>query len=137
MEYKKIIDLLDNTPNEPSKFRTKNWVEINDDSRGTDNTNSQIKFKTSMLRSSLCDYSDAYILVSGTITVAALTAGGENNNIQVVFKNCAQFANYINEKNNTQIDNAKDSDAVMPLYNLMDYRDNYSKTSGCLSHYYR
>ena len=87
MEYKKTIDLLDNTPNEPSKFRTKNWVEINDDSRGTDNTNSQIKFKTSMLRSSLCDYSDAYILVSGTITVAALAAGGENDNIQVVFKN--------------------------------------------------
>ena len=98
MEYKRIIDLLDNTPNEPSKFRTKNWVEINDDSRGTDNTNSQIKFKTSMLRSSLCDYSDAYIRVSGTITVAALAAGGENDNIQVVFKNCAQFTNYINEK---------------------------------------
>ena len=61
--------MLDNTPNQPTKFRTKNWVEINDDSRGTYNTNSQIKFKTSMLRSTLCDYSDAYILASGTVTI--------------------------------------------------------------------
>ena len=67
MEYQKIINLLDNTPNQPTKFRTKNWIEINDDSHGMYNTNSQIKFKTSMLRSSLCDYSDADILVSGTI----------------------------------------------------------------------
>ena len=56
MKYQKIINLLDNTPNQPNKFRTKNWVEINDDSRGAYNTNSQIKFKTLMLRSSLCDY---------------------------------------------------------------------------------
>ena len=67
MEYEKIINLLKNTPNQPTKFRTKNWVEINDDSRGTYNTNSPIRFKTSMLRSSLCDYSEAYILVSGNI----------------------------------------------------------------------
>ena len=70
MEYQKIINLLDNTPNKPTKFRTKNWVEINGDSRGTYNTNSQIKFKTSMLRSSLCDYSDTCILISRTITHA-------------------------------------------------------------------
>ena len=75
MEYQKIISLLDNTPNQPTKFRRKNWIEINDESRGTYSTNSQIKYKTSMLRSSLCDYSDAYILVSGTITVAELAAG--------------------------------------------------------------
>ena len=61
--------MLDNTPNQPTKFRTKHWVEINDGSRGTYNTNSQIKFKTSMLRSTLCDYSDAYILASGTVTI--------------------------------------------------------------------
>ena len=66
--------MLDNAPNQPNKFRTKDWVEINDDSRETYNTNSQIKFKNWMLRSSLCDYSDAYILLSGTITVAALAA---------------------------------------------------------------
>ena len=76
MEYKKIINLLDNTPNQPTKFRTKNWVEINDESRRTYSTNSQITFKTSMLRSSLCDYSDAYILVKGTIANnCAITAG--------------------------------------------------------------
>ena len=69
MEYQKIINLLENTPNQASKFRTKSWVEVNDESRGTYNVNSQVKFKTSMLRSSICDYNDAYILVSATITV--------------------------------------------------------------------
>ena len=67
MEYQKIINLSDNTPNQLTKFRTRNLAEINDDSCGTYNTNSLIKFKTSMLRSSLCDYSDTYILVKGTI----------------------------------------------------------------------
>ena len=69
-------NLLDSTPNQPSKFRTKNWVEINDDLRGTYNTISQIKFKTLMLKSSLCDYIDAYVLVNGTIIVqnTAVTA---------------------------------------------------------------
>ena len=61
--------MLQNTPNQQNKFRTKNRVEINDDSRGTNNTISQTKFKTSVLRTSLCDYSNAYILVSGTITI--------------------------------------------------------------------
>ena len=60
---------METTANQPTKFRTKNWAEINDDSRGMNNTNSQMKFKTSVLRSSLCDYSDGYILVSGTITI--------------------------------------------------------------------
>ena len=63
MEYQKIINLLDNTQSQPTKFKTKNWVEINDDVYGTFNSNSRAKFKTSMLRSSVCDYSDAYILV--------------------------------------------------------------------------
>ena len=69
MGYQKIIQLLHDTPNQPTKFRTKTWVEINNDSRGTYNTNSQTKFKTLMLRSSLCDYSDAYILLSETRTI--------------------------------------------------------------------
>ena len=76
MEYQKIINLLDNTPNQPTKFRTKNWVETNDESRVTYNTNNQIRFKTSMLRTSLCDYSDAHILVKGTITVTSTAAAG-------------------------------------------------------------
>ena len=77
-----MINLLYNTTNQPNKFRTKYWVEINDEERGTYNTNSQIKFTISMLRSSLCDYSDAYILVSETITVAALASGRGNNGIK-------------------------------------------------------
>ena len=72
-------------PNQPSKFKTKYWVAINDESSGSCNVNIQIKFKTSILKSSLYDYSDAYILVSRTITVAALVAGGGDNNMQVVF----------------------------------------------------
>ena len=75
MEYQKLINFLDDTTNQPSKFRTRNWVEINDESRGAygddgennnNNNNNDIKFKTSMIRSSLCDYSGAYILVKGT-----------------------------------------------------------------------
>ena len=69
MEYQKIANLIDDASNQPSKVRAKNWVEVNDKSRGTYNANSQIKFKTSMLKSSLCDYSDAYILVQGKITL--------------------------------------------------------------------
>ena len=69
MEYQKITNLLNDESNQPSNFRTRNWVEINDEARGTYSPNKQIKFKTSMLRSSLCDYSDAYILVKGNTTV--------------------------------------------------------------------
>ena len=104
MEYQKKMNLLDNMPNQQTKFRTKNRVETNDDPRRTYNTNSQIKFKNSMLKSRLCDYSDAYILASGTITVEALVADGENNCTEVAFKNCAPFTDCISEKNNTQTD---------------------------------
>ena len=69
MEYQKIANLIDDASNQPSKFRTENWVENNGKSRGTYNVNSQIKFKNTMLKSSLCDYSDAYILVKGKITI--------------------------------------------------------------------
>ena len=72
-----------------------------------------------MLRSSLCDYSDAYILVSGTIIVAALAASDGDNSMQVVFKNFTPFTNYISEINNTQTDNDKDIDVVMSIYNLI------------------
>ena len=80
MEYQKITNLIDDTSNQPSKFRTRTWVEINDESRGVYNVNSQIKFKTTMLKSSLCDYSGAYILVNGTITVNNTAAAGANAN---------------------------------------------------------
>ena len=138
MEYQKIANLIDDTSNQPSKFRTRNWVEINDESRGAYNVNSQIKFKTTMLKSSLCDYSDAYILVKGTITAndtAAAGAAANNTNKKVIFKDCAPFTNCISEINNTQIDNAKDIDIVMPMYNLIGYSDNYAKTTGSLWQY--
>ena len=93
MEDQKITNLLESTANQSSIFREKNWVEINDESRGTYNINSQIKFKTSMLRSSLCDYIDACMLVSGTITVKTLAGGGGNNDIQVLFKNSVSLTN--------------------------------------------
>ena len=91
-----------------------------------------------MLRSSLCDYSDAYILVKGNITVnntAAAGAAANNTNKKVIFKNCAPFTNCISKINNTQIDNAEYIDIVMPMYNLIEYSDNYSKTSGSLWQY--
>ena len=93
MEYQKIENLLDNTSNQRSKFRAKNWVEIIDESRGLYAFNKQIKFKASMLRSSLCDYSDAYILVKGNISVNTAGAGADANNTnkKVAFKNCAPF----------------------------------------------
>ena len=130
MEYKKIKNLLDNTPNQSTKFRTKNWVKINDDVHGMYNTHSQNKFKTSMLKSGLCDYNDEYILLSEIITVAELAAGGRYNGIEVVFKNCASFIDCISEKNNRQIVDVKDISVVMPIYDLIDYSNNYSKTSG-------
>ena len=138
MEYQKVANLIDDTTNQPSKFRARNWVEINDESRGAYNVNSQIKFKTIMLKSSLCDYSDAYILVKGTITVnntAVAGAAANNTNKKVIFKNCAPFTNCISEINNTQIDNAKDTDIVMRMYNLIEYSDNYAKTTGSLWQY--
>ena len=80
MEYQKVENLLDNTSNQPSKFRTKNWVEINDKSRGTYSVNRQINFKTSMLRSSLCDYSDTYLVLKGNILVNNTAAADADAN---------------------------------------------------------
>ena len=95
MEYQTIINLLNNELNKPSKFRTRNWVEKNDKSRGA-YTGNNIKFKTTILRSNLCDYADAYILVKETITITG--AGADNaarqadeRNEGVAFKNCAPF----------------------------------------------
>ena len=134
--------MVDDTSNQPSKFRTRNWVKINDESRGAYNVNSQIKFKTTRLKSSLCDYSDAYIFVKGTITIAgegadAAARHADERDKGVAFKNCAPFTNCISEINNTQVDNVKDIDIVMPMYNLIEYSDNYAKTSGSLWQYFR
>ena len=127
MEYQKIKNLLGDASNQQSKFRTKNWVEINNESRGVYNVNSQIEFKSTILKSSLCNYSDAHILVKRTITIneTGTVAAQNNRNKKLIFKNCAPFTNWISKINNTQIDNAKDIDIVMPMYNLIEYSDNY------------
>ena len=112
--------MLENTQNEPSKFRTRSWIEINDKSRRKYKDNNQMKFKTSMIRSISCDYNDAYILVSGTIPITG--AGSDDaakqaneRNKGVVSKNCAPFPECISNINNTQIDNAKDIDVAVPI----------------------
>ena len=141
MEYQKIANLLDNASNQPSKFRTRNWVEINDESRGT-YTSNDIKFKTTMLRSNLCDYADAYILVKGTITITgagddAAARPEDERNKGVISKNWAPFIKCISKINDMEIDNAQDIDIVMPMYNLIEYSNNYSKTFGSSWQYYK
>ena len=114
MEYQKIANLLDSASNKPSKFRKRNWIEINNDIRGAYSPNKQIRSKRTMLRSSLCDYSDAYILVKGNISLNNTAAAAANNTSKkVIFKNCAPFTNCISQISNTQIDNAEYIDIVM------------------------
>ena len=124
MEYQKIANLIDDASCQLSKFKTKNWLELNDELRGTYNVNSQIKFKNTMLKSNLWDYSDAYIFVKGTVTVNNTTVGDADAN-----------TNCISGINNAQVNNTKNIDIVMPMYNLVEYSDNYSKTSGRLWQY--
>ena len=108
MEYKKITNFLETESNQPSKFRTRNWVKMNDESRGT-YTSNDIEFKTTSLRSNLCDYADAYILVKGTITV---TGTGDDDAVKqsderkkgVIFKNCAPFTPFTDKDNAQDID---------------------------------
>ena len=95
-----------------------------------------------MLRSNLCDYADSYILVKGTIKIIeagddAAARQADERDKGVIFKNCAPFTKCISRINNTDIDNAHDTDIVMPMYNLIEYSDNYSKTSGSLWQYYK
>ena len=116
-----------------------NWNK-EEESRGVYNNNSDIKFKTIILKSSLCNYSDAYILVTGRITITGDVAGAavrvDERDKRVIFKNCAPF-NCKSVINNTEIDNAKDTDIVMSRYDLIEYSHNYSKTSESLWQYYR
>ena len=125
MEAQKIIDLLDNTENEYLKFATKKWYVIDSESNGNYSKEEEIKFLTRSIESSLCDYSDAYILVTGNIT-----ATPNNAATQIVFKNCAPFEKCRTEINETFIDDANFINITMPMYNLIEYSDNYSDTSG-------
>ena len=139
MKYQNIINLLDNTTNQASKFRPRNWVKINDESTGKYD-NSNIRFKMSLIRSNLCGYSNAFILVKGNITVpnvAAACAIVNNTNKKIIFKNCAPFTDCITKINNTQVDDAQKIDILMPMYNLIEYSDAYLRKWTSLLQYYR
>ena len=127
METQKIVNLLNGSDNENSKFATKKWYVIDSESKGNYSQDDPIKFLTKSLESSLCDYSDAYILVTGNITVA-----GGNPNTKVAFKNCAPFKECRTEINETFVDKTEHINIAMPMYNLIEYSDNYSDTSGSL-----
>ena len=116
--------MLGSTSNQLSKFRKRNLVEINDESRGGYTIGNDIKFKTTMLRSSFCDYANAYILVKGTIAVtgagdAAAARWLDERNKDVIFKKCAPFTKCISKINDTEIDHAQDTDIIIRMYNLI------------------
>ena len=122
--------MLDTTSNHPSKYRTEDWVEINDDSHETDITNSQIKFKVSILKSGLCDNSDTHILFNGYIRAPYTVATAQtktNKNKKVIFKKLPNFTDWMSKINNTQVDLAKGIEIVMPMFNLIENSDNYFK----------
>ena len=132
METQKIVNLLNGTDNDNSRFATKKWYIIDSAFNGNYSQNDETKFLTRSIESSLCDYSDAYILVTGNIT-----ATPNNAATQVVFKNCAPFENCRTEINETFIDEATHINITMPMYNLIEYSVNYSNTSGSLWHFKR
>ena len=127
METQKIVNLLNGSDNENSKFATKKWYIIDSESKGNYLPDNEIKFLTSSLESNLCDYSDAYILVTGNTNVT-----GGDANTKVAFKNCAPFRKCRTEINETFVDDAQHINIAMPNYSLIEYSDNYSDTLGSL-----
>ena len=142
METQKIVNLLNGSDNENSKFATKRWYVIDSESNDNFSHHIPIKFLIKSIESSLCDYSHAYILVTGNITVTttvAAAAGGDpqrkqplNAATQVVFKSCAPFGKFSTEIDGTLVDETNFINITMPMYNLIEYSDNYSDTSGRL-----
>ena len=141
MEYQKINNLLGVDDGKIRKYNTINWIEINDQSNYVYNDNTAIKFNTPMLRTSLCDFSEAYVVLDGSIAVTAdataapnpvQTAQQNRENKNFIFKNCTPFTDCITKINSTMIENANNIDLAMPMYNLIEYSDNYEKTSGSL-----
>ena len=145
MEYDKSNNLLlseDNESEKLSKFVTREYVRVKS-LLDTYNKNKSIRFKTPMLRSNLWDYSDAYILVNGTITVTGPAANNGVNNIRdkkdrsLILKNHAPFVSCRTRINGELIEDADDADIVMPMHNLLEYSKNYRKPIGSLYNYYR
>ena len=116
-----------------ARFVTKKWIEVYDQSEKNYNTNKEIRIKISMLRSDLCDYSSAYIVAKGDITVT--NPNNAKRNKAVAFKNNAPFIKCISKINGIKIDNAKNLDVVMPMYNSLEYSKTYRKTTGSLWNY--
>ena len=141
MEYQKITNLLGSTLDKKvPTFITKKWIEVNDQFGGVYSSDKQIRFKISMLRSDLCDYSDAYIVVKGKITVTEGFNNDADNNAdgkKLALKNDAPFISCISKINGELIRNAENLDIVMPMYNLLKYSKNYRKTTETLFNYYR
>ena len=127
METQKIVNLWNSSENDYSKFSTKKWYVSDSESKGSYSHHDPTKFLTKSIESSLCDYSDAYILVTGNINVT-----GGDANTKVAFKNCAPFKDCRTEINDTFVDYANFINITMPMYNLIEYSDNYSDTSGSL-----
>ena len=138
MEYQKIINLLDTTPDNVPRFITKKWIEVHDQSGSAEDRykpSKQITFKTSMLKSDLCDSSDAYVVYE--LLLLQEQEMRVKANRCLAFKNDAAFISCILKINNMLIDNAEDLDVAMPMYNLIEYSKNYRKTTGSLWNYYR
>ena len=140
MENQKIINLLDKTDTDSKHFATKKWYIINDENNtdysvnkntGVNNPDT-IKYDTRVLKPNLCDYIEAYVLVDGTIRGA-----GGNNNTRLALKNCAPFTKCNLEINDEHVDTAENLDIVMPMYNLIEYSDNYQDSSATLYQYKR
>ena len=127
METQKIVNLLNGSDNENSKFQTKKWYIINNESKGNYSHHNPINVLTKSIEPSLCDYSDAYILVAGNINVT-----GGDNNTKAALKNCAPFKDCRTEINDTFVDYGEFINITIPMYNLIKYSDNYSDTSGSL-----
>ena len=131
METQKIANLLHDANNESSKIATRKWYVTNDQNKtdyGEGNKDCTIvKFETKVIKSNLCDYSDAHILVTGNIT-----ATGGDANTRVAFKNCAPFTKCITHINDEHVDNADNLAIILPMYNLIEYSDSYSDTSWSL-----
>ena len=136
MEFQKIINLLDITSDNKDlpKYVTKKWIEVYDQSEKNCSVNKEIRIKTPMLRSDLCNFSDAYIVVKGDIT---LEGDNNANKRNLTFKNNTPFISCISKINVIKIDNEEDLDIVMPMYNLLRYSKNCIKTTGSLWNYYR
>ena len=120
MEFQKIVNFLDKTTddNDLPRFVCKKWIQVYDESEGNYNVSKEIRVKKSKLRSDLCDFRDAYIVVKGTVTVT--NPDNAKRNKTVAFKNNAPFINCISKIYGVKIDNAEDLDVVMPIYNLLE-----------------